>query len=125
MGKVGERGTTRQSSNENVDNEIGQRIQEDYSEITGDELSVLVIEYAVNDSALRDELDKKNAIEEMMDETLGWTGLGHCDGGNIDDGTMKIACMVVDFDLAKQMIENELMNSPYKDFKRIYKEESE
>jgi hypothetical protein len=42
------------------------------------------------------DLDKRVAVEELMNEGLGWTGLGHCDGGDIGSGTMKIFCYVAD-----------------------------
>ena len=40
-----------------------------------------------------------------MDEVLGWTGLGHTDGGSIGSGTMEVGCVVVDFEIAKKVIE--------------------
>lgn len=49
---------------------------------------------------------------------LGWTGLGHVDGGSIGSGTMEVGCEVVDFE-----------NSEFRDYKEIkaieYETESE
>ena len=68
------------------------------------------------------DLDKRHRLEERMDQTLGWTGLGHCDGGSIGTGTMEVCCLVVDFDIAKRVIEADLKNTEFGDYTRIYRE---
>jgi hypothetical protein len=60
-----------------------------------------------------------------MSETLGWTGLGHCDGGSIGSGTMEVCCFVVDFELAKQVVEKDLADTEFADYTRIYNEDGE
>jgi hypothetical protein len=60
-----------------------------------------------------------------MDETLGWTGLGHCDGGSIGSGTMEVCCLVVDFQIAKKVIQKDLAKTEFSDYSRIFEEESE
>jgi hypothetical protein len=57
-----------------------------------------------------------------MNETLGWTGLGNCDGGSTGSETMEVCCFVVDFKTAKRVIEEDLSESKFSDFKRIYAE---
>jgi hypothetical protein len=57
-----------------------------------------------------------------MNEVLGWTGLGHCDGGSIGSGTMEVCCMVVDVDIATRVIESDLKNTEFEDYSRIYEE---
>ncbi len=57
-----------------------------------------------------------------MNETLGWSGLGHCDGGSIGSGTMEVCCFVVDFDIAKSVIEADLKSTEFDDYSRIYDE---
>jgi hypothetical protein len=57
-----------------------------------------------------------------MDETLGWTGLGACDGGSIGGGTMEVCNFVVDFDVAKRVIEEDLAGTEFADYVRIYRE---
>ena len=49
-----------------------------------------------------------------MNETLGWTGLGHTDGGSIGSGSMEVGCIVVDFDVAKKVIIEDLKNTEFK-----------
>ena len=60
-----------------------------------------------------------------MNETLGWAGLGHCDGGSIGSDTMEVCCFVVDFDIAKSVIEADLQGTEFADFTRIYDEGAE
>jgi hypothetical protein len=43
-----------------------------------------------------------------MNECLGWTGLGHCGGGDIGCGTMGIFCLVVNAEKATLCIIEEL-----------------
>lgn len=60
-----------------------------------------------------------------MNETLGWTGLGFCDGGSIGSGTMEVCNFVVDFEIAKAIIEKGIKGSEFENFTRIYDEEAE
>ncbi|MEN7550487.1 hypothetical protein AAG747_21385 [Rapidithrix thailandica] len=56
-------------------------------------------------------MEKRHQLEERMDRTLGWTGLGHTDGGSIGSGIMEVGCIVVDFELAKKLIEQDLKDT--------------
>jgi hypothetical protein len=59
----------------------------------------LLIEYAVEKSfGNAVELEQRHALESRMDQTLGWTGLGACDGGSSGSATMEACCYVVDFE---------------------------
>ena len=60
-----------------------------------------------------------------MNEDLGWSGIGHCDGGSNGMGTMEVACLVVDFDFAKKFIENKLENTEFSNYNRIYEDNDE
>ncbi|HEY1717808.1 MAG TPA: hypothetical protein VGH42_05860, partial [Verrucomicrobiae bacterium] len=61
-------------------------------------------EYAIEGMGNATDLKKRHGLEERMNETLGWTGLGLCDGGSIGSGTMEVCCYVVDFQIAKDAI---------------------
>ena len=58
-----------------------------------------------------------------MNETLGWAGLGNCDGGSI--GTMEICNFVVDFPLAKAVIEADLKGTEFENYTKIYCEKTD
>ena len=69
-----------------------------------------------------EDVEKRYLLQDRMNETLGWTGLGHCDGGSIGSGTMEVCCYVVDFEIAKNVIENDLKGTEFEDYMRIYDE---
>ena len=64
------------------------------------------------------------ALQDRMDEKLGWTGLGMCDGGSIGSGTMEVCNFVVDFALAKSVIEQDLAGTEFANYTRIYDEDA-
>jgi predicted DNA-binding WGR domain protein len=86
--------------------------------------ATLLIEYRVAGFGTPKDLKKRHALEARMDETLGWTGLGNCDGGSIGSGTMEVCCFVADFDVAKRVIEADLAGTQFADFTRIYQEDA-
>lgn len=90
-----------------------------------DEEFTLLIEYPVDGMGSKEDVEKRHRLEDRMNETLGWTGLGNCDGGSIGSGTMEVCCFVVDFEIAKEVIENDLKGTEFGDFSRIYDEEAE
>ncbi len=87
--------------------------------------AVLMIEYQVDGMGSEDDLAKRHQLEDRMNETLGWTGLGACDGGSIGSGTMEICNVVVDFDAAKKVIEEDLVGTEFANYTRIYREDNE
>jgi hypothetical protein len=128
-GKLGERGETREhcfnkelSEEGNTRQVLAGAIAAGYELIDADGHSVLLIEYAVHGMGSTKDLDKRYELEDRMNETLGWTGLGHCDGGSIGSGTMDVCCLVVDFEIAKRVIEDDLRGTDFADYSRIYNE---
>lgn len=80
----------------------------------------LMIEYDVDGMGNSADLDKRHRLEDRMNETLGWTGLGNCDGGSIGSGTMEVCNFVVDVPLAKTVIEADLKGTEFGNYSRIY-----
>lgn len=80
----------------------------------------LLIEYAIEGMGSGQDIDKRHSLEDRMNETLGWTGLGACDGGSIGSGTMEVCNFVVDFDLAKAVIEQDLAGTEFANYTRIF-----
>ncbi|MHC4743698.1 MAG: hypothetical protein ACYS8Z_17415 [Planctomycetota bacterium] len=129
-GRIGETGETKElrdshsrSASDAVDAEIEERKSEGYEEIPIERHDVLLIEYAIEDMGATADLDKLHSLEARMNETLGWTGLGHCDGCSIGSGTMEVCCMVVDFESAREVINKDLAETEFSDYSRIYREE--
>ncbi|MFO0804818.1 MAG: hypothetical protein U0791_17055 [Gemmataceae bacterium] len=94
-----------------------------YAEIVEGGEAVLLIEYAIDGFGTKKDLKKRHALEDRMNETLGWVGLGNCDGGSTGSGTMEVCCFVVDFDIAKRVIEADLAGTKFANFTRIYRED--
>jgi hypothetical protein len=130
-GRVGERGETvehkrnkKLSEEENLQQVLSEPLSEGFEPIEEDEHAVLLIEYSIEGMGNKKDLAKRHALEDRMNETLGWTGLGLCDGGSIGSGTMEVCCFVVDFKIAKRVIEVDLKNTTFADYSRIFDERS-
>jgi len=98
-----------------------------YKELTNDsnddEFQILLVEFEVDGFGTDADLEKRHRLEDRMNETLGWTGLGHCDGGSIGSGTMEVCNFVIDFNKAKKVIEDDLKDTEFANYSRIYLED--
>jgi hypothetical protein len=83
-------------------------LAEGYAPIAESEHKMLVVQYRVAGWGSAKDLDARNAVEEILNESLGWTGNGHCDGGDIGSGTINLFCFVVDPALAVKAIARDL-----------------
>jgi hypothetical protein len=102
--------------------EIDSKIFSGFKPVDIEEHYILLIEYAIDGMGNTEDLDKRHRLEERMNETLGWTGLGHCDGGSIGSGTMEVCNFVVDFEIAKKVIKEDLEGTEFANYTRIYDE---
>lgn len=114
--------TSLQSLTVQIEKEIDTKRLEGYEEIDIDNQITLLIEYKTDETFIVENLEKRHQLEDVMDELLGWTGLGHCDGGSIGSGTMEVCCYVIDFEIAKRVIEESLKKTEFADYTRIYDE---
>ncbi len=103
-----------------VRKEMEQKRKEGFSEFDEDNYAFLEIEYKIDGFGTEQDLDKRHRLESKMDEVLGWTGLGHADGGSIGSGTMEVGCIVVDFEIAKKVVEESLKNTEFENYYRIF-----
>jgi hypothetical protein len=131
-GVVGERGSTRQVSvpkGASVEAAVAKVLrparEAGYAPIDIENHRRLVVEYAVDGFGTHADVDKRHALEDLLDEVTGWTGIGHCDGGSIGSGTMEACCFVVDFEIAARVIAAALATTPFSDFTRIYDEDAD
>lgn len=72
------------------------------------DLHSIVIQYKVGGHGTVNDRDRRVQVEERMNECLGWSGLGHCDGGDMGSGEMNVFCFVVDAAIAEKVIVNDL-----------------
>jgi hypothetical protein len=54
-----------------------------------------------------------------MNELLGWTGLGRCDGFSMGMDSMEICCLVVDYDIAVKAIKKKLKGTEFENYTGI------
>ena len=79
-------------------------------------LTEMIIQYTYNDNENMSVLvNKRQHIESLLNECLGWTGNGHCDGGDVGSGSMNLFCYVVDKDIAARTILEMLVEEGYLD----------
>ena len=108
-----------------IQKEIDEKIKDGFGPVDEDDHVRLLIEFKVDGMGTTDDLDKRTRLQSRMDETLGWTGLGHCDGGSIGSDTMEVCCFVIDFETAKKVVENDLADTEFSDYIRIFNESGE
>lgn len=93
-----------------------------YEEIQFEDHNILIVEYVVDGSGTEHDLNKRHSLEDLMNEVLGWAGLGHCDGGSIGSDSMEVCCFVVDFEIAQRVVAERLYDTKFSDYSRIYQE---
>jgi hypothetical protein len=108
-----------------IQKEIDKYCANGFQEVDIEKHYTLLIEFSVDGMGTKEDVEKRTQLQDRMNETLGWTGLGHCDGGSIGSGTMEVCCFVIDFEIAKKIIENDLKETEFSDYVRIYDEEQE
>jgi hypothetical protein len=96
-----------------------------YEEVDPDDERRLIVEYVISGMGTPADLEKRHRLEQCLNETLGWTGLGMCDGGSIGSGTMEVCCFVVDFDRSRAVVEETLKTTEFADYSRIYDEDGD
>lgn len=106
-----------------IQKEVDQMVSNGFRPIE-DEYTLL-IEYAVEGMGTPEDVDKRHRLQDRMNEILGWSGLGHCDGGSIGSGTMEVCNYVVDFEVAKKVIEIDLKGTEFENYTRIYDQDDE
>jgi hypothetical protein len=121
-GILGENGETRDIKLNRGDDpqkiigrEAKQPKAEGYRRIPSSKLQRLVIQYQVNGVGDVDDLDKREKVEHLMNECLGWKGFGFCDGCDIGSGTMNVFCFVVDAKKATPHVVEELKTNGLSD----------
>jgi len=93
-----------QSAEKVIFSEAGPAKKQGYAPIDDDDHSQIVIQYRLKTWGTKKDLDTRYKVEGVMNESLGWTGLGHCDGGDIGSGTINAFCFVVDVKIAKDVV---------------------
>ena len=104
-----------------VQKEIDAKLKEGYTEFEDDDYAFLEIEYMIDGFGIEKDIDKRHRLEDKIAEVLALTGLGYTNGGSFGRGTMDAGCIVVDFNIAKKVIEEALVNTEFADYLRIFR----
>lgn len=96
-----------------------EHLADGYKELDEEELIEFVLQYDYAENQLEEALEKRHQVQEIMDEALGWSGNGYCDGGDIGSGTINIFTFVIDVDKALQTTLEELKNQQLSDGVKI------
>jgi predicted DNA-binding WGR domain protein len=128
-GRIGTEGKTRMhradpklDDDANLERVLAKARSKGFEELAEDDERTLLVEYPVNGMGNVKDVDKRLRLEDKLNEVLGWTGLGHCDGGSIGSGAMEACCFVADFEVAAAVIREALAGTEFADFSRIYDE---
>jgi hypothetical protein len=97
--------------------------REGFEEFDPEEERRLIIEYPVDGMGKPRDVEQLGRLEYRLNEILGWTGLGRCDGNSIGSGTMEVCCFVVDFGLARSVVAEGLAGTRFDNYSRIYDED--
>jgi hypothetical protein len=92
-----------------------------YAPILEEDMELLVVEYSIDGMGSTADLDRRHQLEDRFNELVGWLGLGELDGGSIGSGTMEIALIVVDFEIAKAALEAHAVGTGLAGFTQIYR----
>jgi hypothetical protein len=82
--------------------------REGFRVIDRSEMSSILINYRLRTWGNDEDLETRHYLEDLVDQALGWTGNGCCDGGEIGSGIMNIWCLVLEAQAAMRTLSNEL-----------------
>lgn len=110
-GIVGEQGQSEEevfSSSGQAQSRLSRLVHEkskgDFRELTEDDLSDLTLHFLTASFGTQGDLELRHHLEEQLDQELGWTGNGYCEGGDIGENEMSIYCRVLIGRVAKERI---------------------
>jgi len=88
-----------------------------FREVEDDELVRVHVEQSRSGNGDQADLEKRHELEDQLDDLLGETGLGHCDGGEFAADSIIAYCFVVDAAIAGEVVADAL--DDLKAFRRV------
>ena len=118
-GKVGVKGELEKKLNRaELEKEVPKLIAEGYKKIAREEYKLLLVEFEENNSFTRQDKLKRAKLIEKLDVLLFSTHLGECDE-DTEAKTKNVVCAVIDFNIAKKLIEENLKGTEFSDYTGI------
>jgi len=100
-GKIGQKGILKTSdvplqlAYKVIESFNNQAIRDNFVAMTSEHLKSLVIRFTVDGFGTSPQLAIRHELEDIIDEALGWTGNGRCNGGDAGSGTQQLDCQVL------------------------------
>jgi hypothetical protein len=122
-GTCGERGSTRR--HEAADNAKRREVlaalsasaeQDGYRSIAIADHGTIVARRPTVEARWEADLELRYELQKVLDDELGWTGLGHCDGGSTGGGSMEVFCYVVDINAGLSVVNRQLADPRFRGF---------
>jgi len=117
VGEMGEHKTIPIPPGEDPDMAIveaaGPLVDEGYDEPDPEALIPLVVQYSLQGKGSGHDFEKRNAVEELLTDILGWTGNGEVEGGETQTGRMNIFLRVMDPRIAVRTLVEALEEEGY------------
>jgi hypothetical protein len=108
LGTVGKKKTVRIRKGVSIASAIAKEAaaprRDGFEPIALDDHATLIVQYKTKGWGSSEDHDKRVKVEDLLNECLGWTGNGHCDGGDIGSGTINAFSFVVDPHLATKTV---------------------
>jgi hypothetical protein len=101
------------AARQHVADETEQRRSEGYREIEDEDHVTVVVQYRINGWGTEEDLRRRETVQCLLDQCLSWTGLGARDGSDWGSGTTNLYCLVVDRQLAVDVIVEALKRTGY------------
>lgn len=86
------------------------KLEEGYELLDEEILPEIIVQHKNAGLTMEEALDKRHLVEELLDQSLGWTGNGMVDGGEIEvnEGITNVFCVVLNIEKAYTAIKKEL-----------------
>lgn len=88
-----------------------EKLDEGYEHLDEQELIEFVVQYRYEEDQMEEAHERRQLVEELMNECLGWTGNGSSDGGDIGSGSTNVFNYVIDVPRALKTTLEELSNN--------------
>jgi hypothetical protein len=117
VGEMGEHQTVPLPAGDDPDMAVaevaGPLVDEGYDEPDPDAMAPLVVQYPVEGKGSGHDFEKRNAVEDLLTDILGWTGNGEVEGGETQPGRMNVFCRVMEPQLAVRTLVEALEEEGY------------
>lgn len=120
VGSENETQTVVSKTENTVEYEVINKRKEGYKKLDKGKTTSIEIEYTIDGFGTDSDLDKRYKLENRLDNLLRKLDLGSTNGGSSGSGTMEVGCTVYNKEIAKELIENNLKNTEFGNYSRIY-----